>query len=96
MEQGAGKEGRLEMKVTGIAGIQCAILLMVLLAEIAFTGGYHTISDSMEQDAGVWEECASDIQEKSVSDMSDESISVCRIRKKLPFKTEIMQRRWKC
>ncbi len=75
MEQGAGKEGRLEMKVTGIAGIQCAILLMVLLAEIAFTGGYHTISDSMEQDAGVWEECASDIQEKSVSDMSDESIS---------------------
>ncbi len=63
------------MKVTGIAGIQCAILLMVLLAEIAFTGGYHTISDSMEQDAGVWEECASDIQEKSVSDMSDESIS---------------------
>ena len=75
MEQGAGKEGRLEMKVTGIAGIQCAILLMVLLAAIAFTERYHTISDSMEQDAGVWEECASDIQEKSVSDMSDESIS---------------------
>ena len=63
------------MKVTGIAGIQCAILLMVLLAAIAFTERYHTISDSMEQDAGVWEECASDIQEKSVSDMSDESIS---------------------
>ncbi len=34
MEQGAGKEGRLEMKVTGIAGIQCAILLMVLLAAL--------------------------------------------------------------
>lgn len=66
---------RFEMKVTGAAGIQCAILLTVLLAEIVFAGRYHAISDPMERDVGLGEERVSDIQEESVSDMHEESAS---------------------
>lgn len=66
---------RFEMKVTGAAGIQCAILLTVLLAEIAVSGRYHAISDPMERDAGVGEESVSDIQEKSASGVQEEGIS---------------------
>ena len=66
---------RFEMKVTGAAGIQCAILLTVLLAEIVFAGRYHAISDPMEQDADVEEARVSGIREESVSDMQEESVS---------------------
>lgn len=61
---------RFGMKVTKTAGIQCAILLVVLLAETVFTGRYHAISDPMEQDAE--EECVSDISEESISGMRDQ------------------------
>lgn len=66
---------RFEMKVTGAAGIQCAILLMGLLAEIIFAGRHHVISDPMEQDAGVGEERVYDIQEKGASGLQEESVS---------------------
>lgn len=66
---------RFEMKVTRAAGIQCAILLTVLLAEIVFAGRYHAISGMMERDADVEEARVSGIREESVSDMQEESVS---------------------
>lgn len=66
---------RFGMKVTGAAGIQCAVLLMVLLAEIVFAGRYHAVSDPVERDADVGEERVSDIQEKGASGVQEESVS---------------------
>lgn len=58
------------MKVTRTAGIQCAIVLMVLFAEIAFSGRYHAVSD-MDRDTGLQgEEADKQAQEAILSEYS--------------------------
>ena len=58
------------MKVTRTAGIQCVIVLMVLFAEIAFSGRYHTVSDTDRDTGARGEEADKQAREAILSEYS--------------------------